>query len=215
MGTALKTHQQRFNEEIWPIQGKWTSADLIRFERLVAEAYNDAQIRAPIHLSGGNEEHLINTFEMINSFDWVCGTWRSHYHCLLHGVDPKQLFADILEGKSITLCYPEHNIISSAIVGGICPIALGLAQAIKRAESSLRVWCFIGDMCARSGIFWECVQYARGHSLPIMFIVEDNGISVCTDTAEAWGTENGQNIIKSYQYTLPFPHAGAGKRINF
>lgn len=217
MQTTEKTHQQRFNEEIWPVRGQWKPEDLIRFERLVAEAYNDKQIRAPIHLSGGNEEPLIEAFKLINPGDWVCSTWRSHYHCLLHGVDPQMLFGDILAGKSITLCYPEHHIITSAIVGGICPIAVGLAQSIMRThgERWRMVYCFIGDMCAHSGIFWECINYSRGHGFPIQFIVEDNGLSVCTDTAEAWGTENGQNIIKSYQYKLPFPHAGAGQRINF
>ena len=44
----------------------------------------------------------------------------------------------------------------------------------------------MGDMTAETGIAHECIKYARNHQLPIRFIVEDNGKSVCTDTREAW-----------------------------
>ena len=46
---------------------------------------------------------------------------------------PKEtLLNDIKNGKSITLCYPEEKIYTSAIVGGIIPMALGCALGIKK-----------------------------------------------------------------------------------
>ena len=52
--------------------------ELIDFENLVAQTFNNALIRAPIHLHGGNEEKLISIFKNIKSSDWVFSSWRSH-----------------------------------------------------------------------------------------------------------------------------------------
>jgi TPP-dependent pyruvate/acetoin dehydrogenase alpha subunit len=194
-----------------------TASDLIAFERDIADAFNAGQIRAPVHLSGGGEETLIEIFREVGPRDWVLTTWRSHYHALLRGVPPAQLKADILAGRSITLCYPEHRVLSSAIVGGILPIAVGIAWAIRRANLPERVWAFVGDMTSMTGVFTECAKYARGHDLPIRLVVEDNGRSVCTPTQEVWGSERRKNEGKTrhYRYESSWPHSGAGVRVNF
>ena len=195
----------------------WTPEMLRAFEQDIVDEFNAGHIRAPVHLSGGNEERIIEIFRDVQPDDWVATQWRSHYHCLLHGVAPERLRADIMAGKSITLTYPEHRIISSAIVGGILPIAVGIAWSIKRAGGTNKVWAFVGDMTAHTGIFHECYRYADGHRLPITFVVEDNGISVCTPTLNAWGQDETCDgmMIDDYAYELPWPHAGAGKRIQF
>ena len=64
---------------------------LIDFETEVKETYEAGNIKAPVHLCGGNEEQLIKIFSKIGVDDWVFSTWRSHYHALLHGVAPKVL----------------------------------------------------------------------------------------------------------------------------
>ncbi len=53
--------------------------------------------------------------------DEIRARWRSHYQCLLKGVPQEQVKQDILDGKSITLCYPEYRVYSSAIVTGNIP----------------------------------------------------------------------------------------------
>lgn len=193
-----------------------TPVELIAFEQRVAEAFNAGRIRAPVHLAGGNEDDLIAMFANIRLRDWVATQWRSHYHCLLKGVPPERLMRDILAGHSITLTYPEHRIISSAIVGGVLPIALGIAWAIKRADRDELVWAFVGDMTAKTGIFHEVATYAAGHKLPLNLIIENNGKSVCTDTQEVWGKARGESLTYwNYDYDLPWPHAGAGQRVQF
>ena len=198
-----------------------SAADLIQFEDKVADAFNGGQIRAPVHLYFGNEEAIIRIFEEIDSEDWVMCSWRSHYQCLLKGVPENQVFEEIISGRSISLCFPEYKIFSSAIVGGVLPIATGVALAAKRAKSSVRVHCFIGDMTAETGIAHECIKYSQNFDLPIRFIVEDNGKSVCTDTYLAWGMEESsfrsrpQDKVEYYQYETKYPHAGAGVRVQF
>lgn len=199
----------------------YTSQELIAFETDIAECFNNAQIKAPIHLYDGNEQHLIDIFKNIKDEDWVFCTWRSHYQCLLKGVPQEQLKEDILQGKSITLCYPEYNIYSSAIVTGNIPIATGTALDIKRKGETNHVWCFVGDMTSETGTFYENHKYAVNHDLPITYIVENNQKSVCTPTLDVWNikdlTYSGRNILKViyYEYESKYPHAGAGKRIQF
>lgn len=198
-----------------------TEKSLIEFEQKIAQLFNEGKIRAPIHLYYGNEINIINVFKKIKQDDWVFCSWRSHYQCLLKGVPENEIVENILDGKSISLCFPEYKIYSSAIVGGNLPIALGVAFDIKRQNKNETVYCFIGDMTAESGIAHETIKYAKNYKLPIVFIIEDNGLSVMTNTKEVWrqnaGTfelENQKNIIY-YKYKNKYPHAGAGKRVQF
>ena len=63
-----------------------TKDDLINFELRVKEEYEKATITGPVHMSGGNEEQLLEIFKYVNEGDWVFSSWRNHYHALLHGV---------------------------------------------------------------------------------------------------------------------------------
>ncbi len=199
---------------------KYTPEELVAFETEIGNCFNEGMIKAPIHLYDGNESQIIEVFENVKDEDWIFCTWRSHYQCLLKGVPQEQLKLDILKGKSITLCYPEYNIYSSAIVTGSIPIPVGVALDIKRKNQSNHVWCFVGDMASQTGTFFENYKYAVNHDLPITFVIEDNNKSVCTDTRKTWGSDNlnfnkSQNKIIYYEYRSKYPHAGAGKRIQF
>jgi pyruvate dehydrogenase E1 component alpha subunit len=199
----------------------WTIQKLKEFETQIAELFNAGRIKAPVHLSDGSEAALIEIFKEIKSEDWVFCSWRSHYQCLLKGVPESDLFEAILEGRSIALSFLEYKIFSSAIVSGQIPIALGVAMSIKREFSKEKVFCFLGDMTAETGIAQSAFTYAENFDLPITFIVEDNGISVCTDTRQTWGVkklrfeESDNKKIITYKYSNKYPHAGAGKRVQF
>jgi TPP-dependent pyruvate/acetoin dehydrogenase alpha subunit len=195
--------------------------DLVNFEKEIAELFNNKKIRAPIHLYSGNEDFLINFFKRIKKKDWIFCSWRSHYQCLLKGVPKKKLKQEILDGKSISLCFPEYKIYSSAIVGGNLPTAVGVALSLKRNNSKNKVYTFIGDMTSETGIAHECIKYSRNKKLPIHFIIEDNKKSVCTDTRAAWSQKKltyenvSDGYVTYYKYDLKYPHAGAGKRVQF
>jgi pyruvate dehydrogenase E1 component alpha subunit len=195
--------------------------DLIDFEQDIANCFNDGKIRAPVHLYSNNEDQLIKIFKRVRKQDWVFCSWRSHYQCLLKGVPPKLVKQKILEGKSITLCFPEYKIFSSAIVGGSLPIAVGAALAAKRQRRDEKVYVFMGEMTSETGIAHECMKYAKNQKLNMHWVIEDNGKSVCTPTRETWGqkklTHEGVSDpnVTYYKYELKWPHAGAGKRVQF
>jgi pyruvate dehydrogenase E1 component alpha subunit len=220
-----------------------TPEELIAFEDDIADCFNNKMIRAPIHLYFGNEKQMIEIFKEVQPDDWCICSWRSHYQCLLKGMSPEKVKADILDGRSIEMCNKEYKIFSSAIVGGNVPIALGIAMDIKRKGGSEKVWVFVGDMTSTLGAFREAVDYARNFDLPITFVIEDNFKSVCTNTREVWrysskpggypyfpwdddddfmtdeetGILKWDNKVLYYKYDLhqKWKHAGTGQRIVF
>ena len=123
-----------------------TPEDLIAFETEIADIFNAGKIRAPVHLYSGNEAQMIEIFRDVKPEDWVFCSWRSHYQCLLKGVPREEVKAEILAGRSISLCFPKYRVVSSAIVTGVLPIAVGTAMGIKRRGEKARVHCFVGDM---------------------------------------------------------------------
>jgi TPP-dependent pyruvate/acetoin dehydrogenase alpha subunit len=195
-----------------------TKDELIAFEKEVARHYEAGEIHSPVHLSGGNEDALIKIFKSIRPIDWVLSSWRNHYHALLHGIPPDELMRQILAGRSMYINSIKPWFYASSIVGGILPIAVGLGLGIKRKGEDRRVFAFIGEMTAECGIFYESVKYAENFELPVTFIIESNGKSVSTVTAEAWGRETEsfpyKNIIR-YEYELTWPHSGVGRFIAF
>ena len=178
-----------------------------------------------MHLSGGNEEALIEIFQQVRPQDWVFSTWRSHYHALLKGIPEEWLWQEIMAGRSMYIEDREHKFLSSSIVGGILPIALGVALGAKRMGLDEEVWAFVGDMTWRTGIADEVRRYARNHALPLRLVVEDNGLSTNTPTREVWGegfrgqangvvtAYNPKTVV--YSYERQWPHVGSAKWVTF
>ena len=193
-----------------------TPQDLIDFETKVKETYEAGKIKGPIHLAKNNEEQLIEIFQYIDENDWVFVPWRNHYHALLHGVDPDKLFNSILEGRSMGTNNTKPNFYASSIVGGIIPLALGVALGIKQKGGNNRVWCFVGDMTMETGVFHEAYKYSKNFDLPIQWVVEDNDMSVHTPTDMAWGKKQEvPDGVIYYKYEMEYPHHGTGKWVNF
>lgn len=189
--------------------------DLIDFEREIADLFNAKKIPAVIHLYSGGEDELIEIFKNIRPQDWVLGSWRSHYECLLKGVPREELKAAILAGNSIHLCFPKQRILCSGIVGGTAPIAVGLALAAHRRKEDTHVHCFIGDMTSETGIVHECMKYSENFMLPLTFWIADNGRSATTDTKKVWGLKKLTHQ-PSFAYEMGrYAHAGTDKWVNF
>lgn len=158
------------------------AADLIAFSAEVAQRFENKEILGPVHLNSDTQaEPLIEIFKDIKRTDWVLSTWRSSWHALLHGVPRDLVMMDICSGRSMSLHYPQYRFMTSAIMGGMLPIACGLAAG------GAKVNCFVGDMARCSGAYQDAMNYAHGHELPVTFICEDNGLSTNTPTGRTWG----------------------------
>jgi pyruvate dehydrogenase E1 component alpha subunit len=184
--------------------------ELIAFEKDIAHEWESGHIKAPVHLVGGNEEHLISIFKDVKPEDYVYSSHRSHYHALLKGVPLELVKSEIMKGNSICLNFPDYHFYSSGIVAGSLPHAVGTALA------GHKTWAFCGDMAAQSGIFSECTRFADKMNLPITFVVENNGYSVKTPTSAVWTPLkiNSCRVI-TYFYNNKYPHQGTGVHVEF
>ncbi|MBA3015876.1 MAG: hypothetical protein KKD63_11690 [Proteobacteria bacterium] len=185
---------------------------LISFEKRIFDLFEEAKIPYPIHLSGGNERELIAIYREIHPGDYIFSTHRSHYHYLLAGGAPAELERMILAGDSMHVFDRKINFLTSAIVAGAPAIAAGVALALKRQGSKVKVWCFGGDGAEDEGHFYEAVRYVDGHDLPCVFVVEDNNRSVETPKSERHGLSSLQwpACVRRYSYIPTFPHVGTG-----
>jgi len=191
-------------------------SDLINFEDDIKKVYDSGKIKAPIHLSGNNEDQLIKIFKKVKKNDWVFSTWRNHYHALLKGIPKEWLKKEIIEGRSMGINNIKYKFYSSAIVGGILPIALGVGKSIQLKKKKNKVWVFIGDMTFETGIFHECYKYSKNFKLPIKFVVEDNNMSTNSPTDKVWFKKSlvPKGVIK-YNYKRKYPHHGTGGWVLF
>lgn len=190
--------------------------ELIEFEQEIKKIYEAGNIRAPIHLSGNNEDQLIKIFKKVKKNDWVFSTWRNHYHALLKGIPKDWLKKEIIAGRSMGINNKKFKFYSSAIVGGILPIAVGIAKSIKIKKQKSKVWVFIGDMTFETGIFHECYKFSKNMGLPIKFVIEDNNMSTNSPTNKVWVKKSKvpKDII-SYKYKRKYPHHGTGGWVLF
>ena len=193
---------------------------LIAFSERVKAAFAAKLIRSPVHLAGSEdgtlENWLIDIFARhVRPGDWVCSNWRSMHHALLAGCDEEWLFSEILAGRSMSIFNAEKRFLSSAIVGGMLPIACGLAMAAKMRGTGEKVHVFIGDMTACCGLYSEFMRYCGGHNLPCRVYIEDNGYSTDTPTEAAWGNWYADTPIMCRWYKRRYPHVGIGERVQF
>ncbi|HUP57420.1 MAG TPA: thiamine pyrophosphate-dependent dehydrogenase E1 component subunit alpha, partial [Bdellovibrionota bacterium] len=69
---------------------------------------------------------------------------------------------------------------SSAIVGGIVPIAAGAALAAQVRRTGVVSCAFFGEAANEEGVMWETVNFAVLKRLPLVFFCENNYYSVCS-----------------------------------
>ncbi len=190
---------------------------IIKFEREIFDLYNKGKIKYPIHLTKGNENQLVEIFKYVHTKDWVFTSWRNHAHALLHGIPEKKLKQQIMNGKSMYISSKKNNFFCSSIAGGIIPIALGSALALKKSGSKQKVWLFIGDMTSTMGVFYEAYNYSRNFNLPLEIVIEDNGQSVYTNTKKTWNMKKLKfpKDVFYYKFKLGYPHHGTGQWVSF
>jgi pyruvate dehydrogenase E1 component alpha subunit len=186
-----------------------TKEELIAFEDEVCAAFDAGEIPGPVHLNSDTQaEPLIEIFKEIPRDAWVLSTWRAHWHALLHGVPRSLVMKEILEGRSMMLHFPEYRFMTSAIVGGMLPIACGLAAGGEK------VYCFVGDMTASIGAYQDALNFPIGSGQEVTFVIEDNGLSTNTPTEEVWG---GRCPSKEtgYKYQRTTNHYGTKSYVSF
>ena len=169
------------------------ASDIRKFEQDLQANMQD--VFCPTHLSLGHERVAVEIAENLIPADWLYSTHRNHHHYLAKGGDPQKLWLEIMGSPqglnggfsgSQGISDASINFHASAIVGGLVGVATGTAYALRGTGAI--VVCVVGDAGTEQGVFWESLNFAVLHDLPIAYIVENNGKSVDAELHERQAT---------------------------
>src|SRR5689334_42966 len=166
---------------------------LIRgFEDLVQSLFLKGEVYGTTHLYSGQEAVATGVAGLPEDRDRVAATYRGHGHALALGVDPQALLDEMLgratginggRAGSMNVTSPSDRLIGSfGIVGGSIAAATGAALALKRSGGV--AVAFFGDGATNQGYFFECLNFCKVLSLPIVLVCENNGYGEYTPFEE-------------------------------
>ena len=218
------------------------------FEVCAFDQIKRGNIKIPVYLSAGQEMIPSAISEYCNSIDvkpLLFGQHRCHSIYLSFGGDPVGLIDELLGletgcakgmGGSASAHCPEINMFGhDGLMGSNVPIGVGACFASEKPTI-----VFVGDAAGEEDYALAAYGWAATKNLPILFVVEDNNLSILTekivrrsweihDVAKSMGldadniTDNPTDIInslKGWDFSKPkllnintvrmFWHAGAG-----
>ena len=155
-----------------------------RFEETVARLISAGRILCPCHLYIGQEAVASGVCAALGNDDWVFSTHRSHGHFIAKGGNIRSMMAELFgketgcsrgHGGSMHIADPKKGLPgSSAIVAGTISLAVGAGLAFNlRKKNSISV-AFFGDGATNEGGFFESLNFASLHKIPMIFVCENN-----------------------------------------
>lgn len=156
------------------------------FEEKLLQQFSLGKIFGTTHTSIGQEANAVAIVTSLDrDRDTIWSNHRCHGHFLAYCGNACGLFAEIL-GKKAGVCggrggsqhLAHRNFFSSGIQGGLAAIGVGTALADKSKGAISTV--FLGDGTMGQGSVYEALNMASLWKVPILFVVEDNGIAQTT-----------------------------------
>jgi len=165
---------------------------LARFtEERLLRLFGEGLLSGTVHTCIGQEFTGAVVSEFLRPDDTVFSNHRGHGHFLAHTGDTTGLIAELMGreagvcgglGGSQHLC--KDGFFTNGIQGGIVPVAAGLAFAAKLAGRGAISVVFIGDGTLGEGAIYEAFNLAAKWELPLLVVLEDNGVAQSTDQRE-------------------------------
>lgn len=173
---------------------------LRRFEEQAGRIYQmGGKIKGFCHLYIGQEAVGVGAMHTLGEKDSVVTAYREHGQAIARGVDADAVMAELygkVTGSSKGMGGSMHIFDVSrrffggwGIVGGHIPTAAGIAFADKYRGEKAATLCFFGDGAIHQGAFFETMNMASLWSLPIVFIIENNGYAMGTSLKRASAVE--------------------------
>jgi TPP-dependent pyruvate/acetoin dehydrogenase alpha subunit len=179
-----------------------------RVEEEIARVYPSDKIKSPVHLSIGQESIAVGVSEALNPDDAVSGTYRSHAVYIAKGGSLAAMFAELYgkatgcargKGGSMHIVGMDRYILgTSAVVGTTIPVAVGYSLALQREGKGRLAAAFFGDGATEEGVFYESLNFAALHKLPVLFVCENNAYAIHTPLAKRWATNRLCERVETY-----------------
>jgi pyruvate dehydrogenase E1 component alpha subunit len=219
------------------------------FENQVYKNVQNKTIKIPVYLSAGQEytpASIATILEEKGIEPNIFIQHRGHSTYLSFGASPIELIDELLGrktgcakgmGGSASIHSHEKNIFGhDGLMGSQVPIAVGHCYSTRKPTI-----VFMGDASAEEDYVLGAMGWASTKNLPILFIVEDNNLSILTEKRirrnwemddvakafkmDAWNIDDDpitiNNILKDYNFSKPmllninttrkYWHSGAGQ----
>ncbi|MEM1211200.1 MAG: thiamine pyrophosphate-dependent enzyme [Planctomycetota bacterium] len=184
-----------------------------RFEEKTMQAYMQQKIGGFCHIYIGQEACAVGSIAPLKHEDPVVGAYRDHGMALAKGMHPYYCMAEMFgkltgcaKGKGGSMHMFDkvnHMYGGHAIVGGQCPLGVGLGFAIQYEDKDNVALCYLGDGALNQGAFHESMNLAAIYNLPVIFVLENNGYSM--GTAINRGTAMGDDLeTKAMSYGMRY-----------
>ena len=151
------------------------------------------QGRAPFHVSGSGHEAMAALASALVPNDVLHLHYRDKALLIARGLPITEFFRSLFAksnshsaGRQMSahFSWPSINITSTVgPVGNNALHAVGVAAALKSEDEGAIAVCAVGDGTTQQGEFLEAVAEAVRSSLPVLFVIEDNGLAISTRTA--------------------------------
>jgi pyruvate dehydrogenase E1 component alpha subunit len=179
-----------------------------RFEEKAGQLYGQQKIKGFCHLYIGQEACASGAVTASENGDKWITAYRDHALPIALGSDPKALMAELFakatgcskgKGGSMHFFDREVNFLGGhGIVGAQVPMGAGIAFSEKYNKTGKVCYCYMGDGAVRQGAFHEALNMARTWSLPVVFVIENNGYAMGTSV------ERTSNVTELYKLGLSY-----------
>ncbi len=171
---------------------KWYEDILLmrRFEEKAGQMYGQQKIRGFCHLYIGQEACAAGSVSALREGDKYITAYRDHAHPLVLGSDPKAIMAELYgkatgiskgKGGSMHMFDKERGFFGGhGIVGAQVPLGVGIAFSEHYNKTGNVCMTYMGDGAVRQGAFHEALNLAMHYSLPVIFVIENNGYAMGT-----------------------------------
>jgi TPP-dependent pyruvate/acetoin dehydrogenase alpha subunit len=156
------------------------------FEEEVIRLAEQGLIVGNFHVYTGQEAAGAGVLAVLGEADQLVTHHRNHGHVVGREAPLDQCFAELMgrqggiaggRAGSVHLCAPQFGVLpTSAMLGGNVSLALGAAWSAARAKRGQVVVAFIGDASLEEGVFFEVLNVAALHKLPLLFVLENNNL---------------------------------------
>ena len=148
---------------------------------------------AELALSDGQEGVAVAAAFALRPEDNLITTHRSVGPFLARGSDPTALVAEIYgraaglnggKGGPQNLSDVRVGALATAIVGASPVLALGFALAARLQKTEQVTLCLLGEGASNQGMFHEALNLAAVRSLPVVFVITNDGTADATPAEE-------------------------------
>ena len=181
---------------------------LIRhFELAVLSLFGEGRLAGTTHTCLGQEYIPVAVTPLMRP-TFVISNHRGHGHYLAQFRDPAGLLAEIA-GRAGAVCGgmggSQHlfreGFCAIGVQGEGVAVALGVALKQKMADRSDVVACYLGDGTWGEGAVYEALNMAQLWRVPLVLLVENNGIAQSTPVTSAMaGSISGRAAAFEIEY---------------